>query len=550
MAYEWDDFLARMKYSYGGEDGDKLYLDTGDGDRKRIWHPDEEFSEDGNVRQWFNQLNSTDTQGRLNWGTEFLEGSGKPGSTFFDPNGVERYRVGKSYDAIDPTMRQQLAAAGLSGPDGVAYDPRYGYSIPMAVQKEWHNKFQAPGQRADTIKFYSTLFAPLMAAAGQAITGAAGSTAGSVFPSGAMEGAISLGSDALGGVAGGLGGAATSIPPDSYWNMVADAGGTIASDAAPATAGSIQQAGNSIWQDIGNFFGFSPEQTQTLSTAFQAGSAASSATNFFGGSQEFPFNNTDPFADTFNMNDWFTNLTQGGTGNTITGLPSMVSQVSQIGSGLGDVLNQFSGSGLPTTGGTNWGQTITDFLRNPLIQGTNLTGSNLLGALGNFLTQRDTAQRAQEAAQQIANQNNTLAQPQRFPFQQQFTNLMTNPQGFFQTPYASGQQDLARQAFEANVSKFGPSGTQFNNYLKNFQNIQSQDFFKLADSLSQAGGFTFAPSGGSAAAGLAGQGIQAGNNAFEGFGRLFSAPSGSTGSGTNPFSNFVNSLTNSVVSST
>lgn len=209
MAYTWDDYLRLMGYSYGGEDGDKMYLDTGDGERQRIWNPEQLQDQGDPTKQWFDLLNKTDSQGRPVYGTEFFSGVGKPGSTFegenFEGRGNIRYRLGQGWDQFTPEQKQQFQSLGLD-PSQITYDEKYGYNMPMWYQDEWHNKFQAPGQRADTIKFYSTLFAPLMAAAGQAITGAAGSTAGSVFPSGAMEGAISLGAEGL-GTAAGAGGA-------------------------------------------------------------------------------------------------------------------------------------------------------------------------------------------------------------------------------------------------------------------------------------------------------------------------------------------------------
>lgn len=198
---------------------------------------------------------------------------------------------------------------------------------------------------------------------------------------------------------------------------------------------------------------------------------------------------------------------------------------------MGDSLrNYFSEMGpnnpfSPGNAGNSAWSSFTDFLKNPLIEGTNATGGNVLSSLANYLIRNQQSGRLNDAANRSAQLNDPMQQPQRAPFQQAFTNLMTNPNSYQQTPYAQGMTNQANQAFQANVSKYGPGGTQFSDYLKNYQNILSSDFFNLANTLSTAGGFNQGTGGaGSAFGQLAGAGANAGMGAWEGFGSLFGSP--------------------------
>lgn len=321
------------------------------------------------------------------------------------------------------------------------------------------------------------------------------------------------------------------------------------------------------------------------------------------------YQNTNPFPVPESP---FTNVTQGTGGTTLTGLPSGLDQSALTASGFGNPFgNQSLGqvvgtppleqilpgqtppagptinsalglgggatalgaaasglrdeeinTGNPLTnnnGGRDpdysptggFGQTIADFLKNPLISGTGLTGANLLGSLLSYLQQQKQSDSLGEAAKQIAALNNPMNEPKRFPFQDAYKNLLLNPNSYNATPYAQGQQNLANQAFQANVSKYGPGGTQFTDYLKNFQNIQGQDFFKLADQYGMAGGFTQSPGGGgSAAANAFGQAATADANSLAGFGRLLANPATNAPTGVNPLTQGISDLFNSLGNST
>lgn len=118
----------------------------------------------------------------------------------------------------------------------------------------------------------------------------------------------------------------------------------------------------------------------------------------------------------------------------------------------------------------------------------------LIGSGANYLLQSSMADKYQSAAEKAARMSNPLEQAQRGQYQQQLSQLLTNPQQFFATnPAVQGQLDLARQQFQANTAKMGTGGTQFNDYLKNVQNIASGTFNDQANLLAGLGGFNQGP---------------------------------------------------------
>lgn len=256
------------------------------------------------------------------------------------------------------------------------------------------------------------------------------------------------------------------------------------------------------------------------------------------GGEYRPFTTDPSFTDLVGGSD----ISAGGFGGGIN--------AGGLDGSMGDTLRNYisqmgSNNAFNTTTGGGFFNSISDFLRSPMIPGTNATGGNVLAGLANFFMRQQQQNALNNAANRSATLNDPMQQPQRFPFQLALNNLLLNPGGYSQTPYATGQTDLARQAFEANVSKFGPGGTTFNDYLKNFQNIQSQDFFKLAEQFMTAGGFTQGTGGaGNAFGNLAGQAANSGLNAFEGFGRLLSTPT-PTNNNNNPFQITFNPIGNS-----
>lgn len=125
-----------------------------------------------------------------------------------------------------------------------------------------------------------------------------------------------------------------------------------------------------------------------------------------------------------------------------------------------------------------------------LFKGTPL-GATLAKAGLNYALQSNAANQFENAANSASSRADALQQPQRQQYQTQLSQLMSNPAQFYATnPVVQGQLDLARQQFNANTGKMGTGGTQFNDYLKNVQNIASETFNDQANLLSGLGGFT------------------------------------------------------------
>lgn len=118
------------------------------------------------------------------------------------------------------------------------------------------------------------------------------------------------------------------------------------------------------------------------------------------------------------------------------------------------------------------------------------TMRDVIGGGANYLLQSSMADKYADAANTAAMKNNPLDQAQRGQYQQQLSQLLTNPQQFYATnPVVQAQLDLARQQFLANTGKMGTGGTQFNDYLKNVQNVAAGTFNDQANLLSRLGGF-------------------------------------------------------------
>lgn len=417
------------------------------------------------LRDSFNDFNRFDSQGRPIFGTSAVL-PGKTGSAFRDGSGQTRYRLGSD------SLTDQLRSVGAQEND-LQYDPTYGYHIPQKLQDDWSGAFQQPSMM-ENFKSNSPLI--LAGIAGGAIAGGA---------FGGLEGGVNLG-----GLDGALGDSFLSQP---WMNGAETLGNFSQSFSLPGTNSAFDLGNNSMFDDVFSFaenfntggvdFANSPSQFQNPF----ANPGEGLTTNLFGDSLQ-------NFGSSLNFPTSYTGNMAGAAlpGQAVPG---------------GDLFSSFK-----------------DFLTKPQIPGlSNSTGANGASSLINYLIKQQQAETLREGAERSATLNNPMNQPQRFPFQAAYTSLMGNPNSYFQTPYAVGQQNLANQAFQANVSKFGPSGTGFDQYLKNFQNIQSNDFFKLADQLSTAGGFNQGTGGaGNSFAQLAGPSATAALGSFEGFGKLLS----------------------------
>lgn len=218
------------------------------------------------------------------------------------------------------------------------------------------------------------------------------------------------------------------------------------------------------------------------------------------------------------------------TGGTATG--GAESFGTSTGAGMGG-LADYAGGGF-TPPGTSGG--FTNFLtglKNAFTPGGTTGGTgdlssmfpsmtipNIAGSLLNYYTGQKQAGQMQSAAERAAELSNSLLQPQRQPFQIAYQNLMLQPGGYQMTPFAQGQKNLIDQALQANLAKYGPSGTQYTDYAKNIQNLISSDFFNYANQLRGAGGYEFAPGGGNIYGQIAGQAATPAAKSIAGFGTL------------------------------
>lgn len=195
------------------------------------------------------------------------------------------------------------------------------------------------------------------------------------------------------------------------------------------------------------------------------------------------------------------------------------------------------------------GNTVNNAVTNATGGGGNQQGGNkgnqpdfiqdLIGALGGLVGSNISQRDFRRILNQVAKLNDPFNQQQRQPMIQAFTNLMTNPNSYQQTPYAQGQMNQLQEQFDADVGKYGPSGTRFiNGWMKPAQDIMSKDFFQLADLTGKAGGF-FMPPGGVGAAGYmpgqygnaGGQGVSSTAPAISDFFKTIFGNNGSGGSG-------------------
>lgn len=391
------------------------------------------------------------------------------------------------------------------------------------------NQFPNVREEADGLRGFlsSPVAKVLMAGAGMVFGPAMGATAGAA--GGASE-AVSLmdmlrtastatnigttGGD-LGGIKTALGGAKTAIG-------LMGGGGLEQTYSALADGGST-----SMWDFLDDFVDYASD--------FDVGGVGDFATN----ATDYDFGNfSAPDGFTNNSEGWgsyddggfgnyddFGNYNTQGSG-TLDGGVNPGGLDGDMADSRGGYTEQMGENNPFTTGGTmSLMDQIGQFLKNPMIPGTNATGGNVLGALANYLMRNQQQGRLDDAANRSAQLNDPLKQPERAPYQDAFRNLMTNPNGYSQTPFAQGMTNQANNAFKANVSKYGPGGTQFTDYLKNYQNILSSDFFNLANTLSTAGGFNQGTGGaGNSYGQLADRSANVGMGAWEGFGNLLSQP--------------------------
>lgn len=219
----------------------------------------------------------------------------------------------------------------------------------------------------------------------------------------------------------------------------------------------------------------------------------------------------------------------GGTGLQNPGFLGEAGGVNpfSLGGGPGGAGLGGAASAVAMGGAAGAGNTFSSFLQN-LIPSVN--PSQILPSVINWLVQNNRGNSIEDATNRGITLADPLSHPEREVFQQDFLNLLRNPGGYKQTPFAQGQMNELKSAFNANVSKFGPSGTQFvKGYMEPANNIISKDFFNLANTLGNASGYLMGPgnSGTIAAQGGAAE-ADARARSYSGFTSIFAPQSQQT----------------------
>lgn len=198
-----------------------------------------------------------------------------------------------------------------------------------------------------------------------------------------------------------------------------------------------------------------------------------------------------------------------GTGGWMDFLGSQASNLGMdgVGSFAQDIGN-------PGSGG------LADILKGKVFGDIGL--GDLLKTGGNFLFNQMNAKNAQNSANQLLSQGNALNQPQRFPYQQQALDLLSNPQDYMQNnPFAASVADRYKNyVIPAQLGKTGNPGEVLDRNGSAFANAIAGNYNSLAQILQGYGGFNQGAPNTGAAAALMSQGNNASNESFRGFGSL------------------------------
>lgn len=308
-----------------------------------------------------------------------------------------------------------------------------------------------------------------------------------------------------------------TIPQDTSQYFSGDTGGT---DTANTLAGDMSST------PVNNDFGSVASDTGTPGTggsgymdpgSTAAGFDINNPSTWGGGVQPDASlgNQVTPGFDINNSSTWGGGTQVGAAGSDAAGL-----------TGAGAAA---AGAGSDPLGWLNKALGLT---ANPLTLG------NIAKAGTNYALQKQLTDQLTAAAQQSLTAGSALNQPQRQQYQNQLSTLMSNPSSFFQTnPVVQGQLNQANQQFQANTGKMGTSGTNFNDYLTNMQNIMGKSFNDQANILSGLGGFNQGATNGTSAFGsLSNTAAQATNAGNQGLGQLLFQQQGPVQgqTGTNP----------------
>ncbi len=244
------------------------------------------------LQQTYKTLTTPDASGRLPFGTNIA--GLREAQPFSAYNNMNRVRPGFVRSGEDLYGNGKLKAGGLTI-DPAEYDPEFGY----LHREDQYGKAAEIGAKQN-YSFMNDVGFPMLAfgamAAPAAIASFGGAAAGGTGATGLTEfgaplaseagfvpGSFELGASGYGGTAAaGLDAAALETGalgslPNSYWNMLADAGGT-ASDAAPAGAGTVGDFGSSGLNEFGSMNGNAlPSEMNFTPGSFPLGTSAGGA---------------------------------------------------------------------------------------------------------------------------------------------------------------------------------------------------------------------------------------------------------------------------------
>lgn len=126
-------------------------------------------------------------------------------------------------------------------------------------------------------------------------------------------------------------------------------------------------------------------------------------------------------------------------------------------------------------------------------------GQITTGALG-MINNLYSANKLQQAAQQMAQLNNPLNQAQRAPYQAQLLNLAQNPQQYFSSPIAQAELNAGQQLINSNVAKTGNANNVMSTDVPQILSSVAQGYNTNFSNLAMAGGFTQGSTGTAGAA--------------------------------------------------
>lgn len=228
-----EDFAAQLGYVNRPDEGGRAQWYNGD---MRLRN-----GEDGGTLStllpWYDRFTTTmDAQGRPVFGTDArAEGQSE---VFQGPDGRAYLRVD------NPQLTEQHREVG-GKPSDLIYDPQKGYGIEVGLQERWARQFQ----QDDTLEKIANNMPIIMGiifggAAASGALGGAGAAAGegAAYGAAAESAAGMVPTTGYGGAAAATGAGGAALP-ESYWSMLAD--GAVASDAAPAAAGTVNAGGAS-----------------------------------------------------------------------------------------------------------------------------------------------------------------------------------------------------------------------------------------------------------------------------------------------------------------